>query len=209
MVGKVGQQAGEADVVRDYFANRVGEARHWIDTAEELVAAAAIFEEPIARWWKAMREGIDAVPPRPPFELHLMLMAYGLENYLKAVIVSRRPWHYRLEAYKTRRLPQVLNGHKLVELAKTARLALDSTEEDLLRRLTRAAVWAGRYPVPLSAVPDCTEYSDGKQYSLSWFGGADAENLAAFCARIRDILGLDHAAPLDTTGVAGPADPTT
>jgi hypothetical protein len=50
----------------------------------------------------------------------------------------------------TGRLPGRVKTHDLLRLVKDIGFAATASDEHLLRRLERAAVWAGRYPVGLS-----------------------------------------------------------
>jgi hypothetical protein len=69
---------------------------------------------------------------------------------------------------------------------------LSEEEEDLLRRLSRATIWAGRYPLPLEFRETATsqEFSDGKIWSVAHFYQNDAERVTNLALAIREALGL-------------------
>ncbi len=75
------------------------------------------------------------------------------------------------------------NDHDLSRLVRRLDMSLDAHEEELLARLARCSVWAGRYPVP--AGPDgmrnIQEFSDGRNYLLAYFAAPDLQ-------RVHDLL---------------------
>ena len=116
-----------------------------------------------------------------------MLVAFAIENLLKANLVEKFYREFRGEFDSSGKLPQLLRSHRLFELATEAGLKTGVEEEDLLRRLTRAAIWAGRYPVPIEfgGLASGEEFSDGKVWSISYLGGKDVERLRKLISKIR------------------------
>ncbi|MBA4159739.1 MAG: hypothetical protein H0X65_20025 [Gemmatimonadetes bacterium] len=122
--------------------------------------------------------------------MYFMLVAYAMENYLKAALVQRHARTWKPEVERSGKLPQALKNHDLVELAQQVGFTLDLPEEDLLRRLERCSVWFGRYPIPLNARDlGPRAFSDGQQYNLSWFGGNDLDSVQALLQRFRTSFG--------------------
>lgn len=105
--------------------------------------------------------------------------------------MARNSSEFRSDFRKTLKFPAELKCHNLVKLAQKAGLHADLREEDLLRRLTRSAIWYGRYPVPLGykEVSGSETFSDGSNYSVSWFGGNDIERLNRFIESLAERLG--------------------
>jgi hypothetical protein len=93
------------------------------------------------------RRAIHALLP-----VYLMLVAYAVENILKAIIIVQNREHLASELAATQRLPKRMRSHDLVMLAQIAGTDLLTHRETelLLHRMSRSAVWYGRYPVPLS-----------------------------------------------------------
>ena len=79
-----------------------------------------------------------------------MLISFAVENLLKAAAVTRKGIEYMDRFQSTGKFPAELKQHDLVKLAKLLDLEVNQDEEDLLRRLTRAATWFGRYPAPVN-----------------------------------------------------------
>jgi hypothetical protein len=154
----------------------------WISRAEDLLDAAAkvepSVEEQLKRiygpdWWKKrdwFSEG--------PLPTYFMLAAFALENLLKAALVRKHEAEFRLQIETTHKLPDTLKTHDLFKLmAKFGLAPTDRMSENLVRRLTRAAEWFGRYPIPLKAdAVNLVKYSDGEEYSV-WL--VSAEDVAA------------------------------
>lgn len=122
-----------------------------------------------------------------------MLWSFAVENLLKAAIVRKDSKALMEQFQKKNKFPSKLKSHKLVDLVKEAGLAITLEEEDLLRRLTRSAIWNGRYPVPLDfkEMSGVEEFSDGQSYSISWRGRDDIGTLDALLSKIEQHLGRD------------------
>ena len=69
-----------------------------------------------------------------------MLAGMAIEDMLKGAIVQAMPPNQRTTPPR---------GHDLVDLSKKARRSWNSSQIDLLKRLTTFIIWAGRYPVAL------------------------------------------------------------
>ena len=119
-----------------------------------------------------------------------MLLAYAVENLLKAAIIRKYSYEYKKQFRKTLKFPKELKCHDLVQLAKKAGLKFTMKEEDLLRRLTRSAIWYGGYPVSLeyTQLSGAETFSDKKEYFVSWFGGNDVKRLNGFIENIKARL---------------------
>ena len=136
---------------QQWYRNTVFAEPFWIEKAKALTEAAAKLERSIARGWAEdakSRRSIHALLP-----VYLMLTAYAVENILKATIIARAREELAGSLAKAHKLPERLRSHDLVDLARAASShTLESPEtEELLRRMSRSAIWYGRYPVPLSS----------------------------------------------------------
>lgn len=175
---------------------------HWITKADDLLASAALLEPEVRKVWKNLREyhaqkvhktsdKVSLIPDRH-IAIYLMLVAFAVENLLKASVVRDKKLEYEREFERSGSLPKELKSHDLTDLARRAGLRFDIAEEDLLRRLSRSAMWFGRYPVPLhykqTALAEM--FSDGKHHSVSYLGGSDIDRLNVFIDRIRVELDL-------------------
>lgn len=173
--------------------------RHWIRSAQDLLASARELEPKIEALWESYRahskdKGVRLRPDhfQGPY---FMLIAFALENLFKAGLVSKSSWRYKQEFRENHKFPSDLKGHDLVELATKSGFDFGLEEEDLLRRLTRHAIWAGRYPVPIhykkTAVIE--EFLDGNEYHISWFGGNDLEKIKALLENVSAYVGASNA----------------
>jgi hypothetical protein len=86
----------------------------------------------------------------------------------------------------------LLKTHDLFALAKEVGLSTGTEEEDLLRRLTRSGIWAGRYPIPIDfgELAGVEQFSDGKIWSVSYLGGNDIDRLRELVRKIRSDFSL-------------------
>ena len=123
----------------------------WLWSAERLFyGGQQVWALAAAQWPTPKAERHPAAPGQ--FGTAFLLFGYGFENALKGLIV-----HREVSAGRT-----VLNGrklkrgilrtdHNLVELAKSAHVAMSAADKNLLDRLREHVEWAGRYPVMLDA----------------------------------------------------------
>ena len=189
---------------RSNYASTLVSQSDWKRHAEALLAAAALVEPRVIEVWRHNSEWLRCREERDPnteylyskptevFAIHFMLVAFAIENILKAALVRQNYWQYREEFEKTGQLPKALRKHELFKLAKQIGLHLSDEQEDLLRRLARAATWAGRYPLPVEfqATASGEEFDDGKVWSVSHFFQNDAERVTRLAAEIRTSVGI-------------------
>ena len=183
-------------VHRQNYLSRAFGYIHWISKAKELLQSAKLIEPEVVRLWSNYRANLDGenneLLPDYYQSTYFMLIAYAVENLLKAAIIREKSFEYKREFSETLRFPKELQSHDLVELARKANLNISREEEDLLRRLTRSAIWYGRYPVPLDYkdISGVDIFSDGKKYFVSWFGGNDLERINKFIESLKDRLNI-------------------
>ena len=169
---------------------------NWISTARHLYECAKTLEPEVAAVWESYRaKSHDMSLPLKPDHyqgVYFMLLAFAVENLLKAAAVTQRSHEYRDAFRATKKFPKELQKHDLIKLAQLVELQFDEREEDLLRRLTRSAVWFGRYPAPLdySAMSGTEKFLDDNEYAVSWFGGKDVERLNTFITSLPTRLNL-------------------
>ena len=169
---------------------------HWISKAKDLLESAKLIEPEVVRLWKNYHANLDGntdgLLPDHYQGTYFMLIAYSVENLLKAAIIRGKSLEYKRKFSQTLRFPKELQSHDLVKLARKAGLHFSREEEDLLRRLARGATWYGRYPVPLhyKHSSGAETFSNGNEYSVSWFGGNDVERLSKLVDMIKENLNI-------------------
>ena len=183
-----------------YFSNyRMGllSASAWQRQAKALLRAASLLETEVRDIWKHNMKWLknqDNMNARATeiFAVHFMVVAFAIENLLKAALVRSEYAALRASFEKSGRLPAALKSHDLFGLAQRVGFAPTLEEEDVLRRLTRAAVWAGRYPVPseFRDAASSEEFSDGNAWSTAHFFEDDPERLERFVSRLRNEIGM-------------------
>ena len=134
------------------------------DTPEDILAFNRFGKSPIS-WFeqsKGLHWAADALwklaPDKQsrhsrPFDRPIALMLAGLaiETLLKMVIVYEHCKAQEFPGRSTNKKEFLQPLHKLRELAAKTRLRLNKTDRATLDELTNYILWAGRYPVPMSA----------------------------------------------------------
>ena len=164
----------------------------WTRVANGLLDSAHQLEPEVAAIWKGLREWHETKDRKKLksdeiLSIYLMLTAFAVENLLKAELVRQCYHEFKEEFDSSGKLPPLLKTHDLFTLAKRVDLSMGSDEEALLRRLTRAAIWAGRYPLPIEFgdLSGSEEFSDGKTGSVSYLAGNDVPRLKRLIDKIR------------------------
>lgn len=132
------------------FQDTVLDPKAWKRSALALIEAAALLEPSVERFWQDVRTG--ASWNDEGVAIYFMLSSFALENLLKARLVEQQQPEIKKALTSGSGLPGMLKNHDLYKLTCMVGLKeLAAEEEVLLKRLTRSAVWYGRYPVPVTA----------------------------------------------------------
>lgn len=191
-------------VHRSNFESAAFSSNKWIQKGIDLFESAKLLEPRIQELWGYWRSNSKGKPTTHVTNhflvTYFMLMSFCVENFLKAALIQAGSAQYKRDfrscvdsgTRSGKCFPADLKTHDLFDLSVKANLNLQEGEEDLLRRLSRCAEWAGRYPSPLryEDMSGVERFSDGEDYSLSWFGGRDVEKLNSFIPSLPQRLGL-------------------
>jgi hypothetical protein len=170
----------------------------WLAKAEELLGAAALLELQVLAVWQSRRASSESIGlPAGILEIHLMLLAYAVENIFKAALVKARTQEFRDEFERTSRLPNELRkrGHRLIDLAQSVGFNPTRDEEGLLRKSTRASRWSGRYPVPVKLRERETSevFRDGTSWPTAFNFRTDIDQVKDLILKIKRDLSLGAA----------------
>ena len=181
------------------YSERLSDWKLWENKADELLKAAKLLEPHVREYWSTVTTNFEEgrysdplktprTPPSNPQSAYFMLVAYALENLLKAIIIRHR--QNDLRGRLLRNLPGVVKTHNLRDLAKKANVPVTVGEEDLLHRLCWQSTWAGRYPIPVeaSALKNVETYSDGKSYLMACFYLGDVDHLTDLLKRVKTLI---------------------
>jgi hypothetical protein len=174
------------------FTERLLDTAAWIRKADELVAAARLLALEIrAQWAELVTEDGHVVHTSGRADVQgafFVLVAYAIENLTKAALIHREKAQFRNRLLKS--LPAFLSSHDLTHLAGKAGFSMSIVEQDLLVRLSRNSVWAGRYPVPTGpdALSAMAEYADGRSYLTACFYSSDVEQIELLFRRMRSSI---------------------
>jgi hypothetical protein len=186
-----------------YFSNYrmdLLSASKWRRQADALFEAASLLEVEVRAVWEHNMKCLQnpetmTIRATGIFGIYFMLIAFAAENLLKARIIGNEYAELRATYHEDGKLhgklPKALKSHELVWLAERVGFIPSLEEEDLMRRLTRAAVWAGRYPVPTEFrdAASSEEFRDGQTWGISYYSEDDPERVARFVTRLREELG--------------------
>ena len=159
------------------ISEQLTDVRLWIKKADELVSAANLLEVEVLKYWseiKVQNDRIVSIPDRKNVqEAYFLLIAYALENFLKAFLIHQN--QKTLKGRLLKKLPGYLKEHDLVQLASKIKFNIDVPEEEFLHRLSRFSVWAARYPVPIDPddLANMKKLSDGKAYFVAYYKPQD------------------------------------
>jgi hypothetical protein len=158
--------------IRD-FSQSVLSAEAWFRTADELIAAMDLLEPHVEGFWENVRSLVvavdetSAVPSerrtsvvpkhqksgaRSKHNLinqHMMLAGFAIENLCKGYLAGRLT-HEEREDVQAGFLPKSLRAHDVLNLVEQTGMTLSDPEKFLLKRITDAVLWWGRYPSPIS-----------------------------------------------------------
>jgi len=176
------------------FRSALLSSEAWLRKANDLLETAAVLEYRVRAVWEERRgfspPTAHAYSDSGVLDVHLLIVAFGIEGLLKSAVVRTRRDSLAVEFDRSAKLPRVLHTHDLVRLGHLAGFQTCLEEEGLLRRLTRVATWSGRYPLPVS-VEDRSSggtFSDRKRYPLAYHWPHDVDHLNALIARMRREL---------------------
>jgi hypothetical protein len=156
-----------------HFSQSVLSPEAWFRIADELIAAMNVVGRNVERFWEDFNSIIFAAdmttdPPttyqkgngsprhqetdrNTKHELtnqHMMLAGFAIENLCKGYLVGRLSPEEQ-EKVRAGKLPERLKNHDVLELVlSTGMEDLSDRVKDLLKRITEAAIWRGRYPSP-------------------------------------------------------------
>jgi hypothetical protein len=162
----------------------------WITKAEELLEVAGFLEPEIEKMWAEMREG--GFLKEHYITTYFMLTSYALENLLKALYIKTNYQKIEAELKESCELPKSIKNHDLWKLAKELDVVeREWGEETLLKKLSRSAVWFGRYPTPPKP-KDLKRFHDSEYENtpipFSSYMNTDLEEIRAIISRIKSKL---------------------
>jgi hypothetical protein len=172
------------------FKEKILNYKLWITKAEELLEVAGFLEPEIEKMWAEMREG--GFIKEHYITTYFMLSSYALENLLKALYIKTNNEKIKAELEESCKLPKSINNHDLWELGKDLDVvAREWGEETLLKKLSRSAVWFGRYPTP-SKQKDLKRFHDSEYENtpipFSSYMNTDLEEIRTIISRIKNKL---------------------
>ena len=122
----------------------------WWTQATRLILSARVLHAPALKYFTGTPE--EKVEGEAHLNAFFILASFAIENGMKALVVHNQATEIRKQLIERKKLPEILRTHDLLDLARLSSIPVLTKENELfLQRMTRYAVWAGRYPVPLHA----------------------------------------------------------
>ncbi len=193
-----GRKANWDDVYRVNYRATAFTHASWLRHARNLMAAARELEPDIRRMWESYRAHtkniFNVFKPSRFVNPYFMLSAFAIENLLKARLVQLHANAFRARFDRLQKFPHALKSHDLIRLAKASGERIYKAEEDLMRRLSINAIWAGRYPVPVEvrSMASIARYDDGQVHPVSWYGEHDFGRINALYNRFERLVEPDR-----------------
>jgi hypothetical protein len=191
------ESMGSENIHKSKYLKKLLNHEEWINTGNNLLASAALIEPMVDRFWEKWENFIRDPNYRKEQYSYLkyigpyfMLISYAIENLFKAAIVQRKKNDFKEYFERKGRLPKDLENHNLIHLANKSGFKAISAYEDLLRRLTRCAVWHGRYPLPLryKDIDPSEQFIDNEKRLVSYFSGDDIAKIRGLIKEIQYLL---------------------
>lgn len=182
------------------YSGSVANYRSWFAAADELQFSAELLKPQVTGWWAGLAEWKEAKErPRqfPALGCHsiaMMLFAYVVENLCKGALIRDGRVNVSRGTVAAAGLPKELKTHNLRKLVRAIGMENSDLDQELLARMTRAAVWRGRYPAPVKydETIHTLRLDNGNKHSAAWFGANDLERIESLVARIRGHLRADR-----------------
>lgn len=184
--------------VTEMFERTALNPQTWFAVAERLAAAAKAllptaksYDEcfvDAARSFAESGEETAVVTIEHPPDVRgiiLMLAAYAAENLCKGLLVARHREEVRFSLEESGTLPNYLMRHALPRLLEQVSYEPAQEERVLAWRLSRAAVWSARYPVP--AAPKKLRAGLDGATAGAWavFTSGDSRLVTEFLSRLK------------------------
>jgi hypothetical protein len=159
-IGHAGQHLYAAQVLLPYIQQRDAEIQQLINSAH--------------------RGTVQITPSLTG--IYFLHCAFSIENSFKCVIALKSIVEIGNEIRRTNKIPKLLLGHDLAELAVKASFSTGTDEEFTLAFLSRYGTWAGRYPLPVhndkNALTD--KLSNGAHYLMAGYRPEQVPAFATF-----------------------------
>ncbi|MFX1689282.1 hypothetical protein PWR05_32870 [Paraburkholderia sp. A2RI-6] len=155
------------------FNDGVLDPKSWIDTATELACTLNYLRTPAIDFFKATRSTLGQALPmnKRVHGCYLMIAGFVAENLLKAIVAKAASSQGTVDPTD---LLKEIKTHNLLKLAAKAGMPVTDSGRELLQRLTYFAVWAGRYPTPVSVADFKPQAISGaEKNTLNYVRGSD------------------------------------
>ena len=185
--GDVGWESEE-----QLFADVAVTWKQWLGSAGEHIFTAEILLphtlKQQAQIHELMEKNESASLPPSLTRIYFFHCALAIENAMKSVISSKHDAVIKKEMQAIAKIPKLLLGHDLIDLAKRADFETGIDEEYILSFLTRYGIWGGKYPLPIKNESNALteKLSDGNHYLVGGYNPETVPSFLTFCSNVYD-----------------------
>ena len=161
----------------------------WERKSKELLRAASLLRHQLEGHWSEILESKGVILGAPGMgdlqATYFILVGLAIENLCKGQLVGAR--QKDLQHRLIKKLPDYLSTHDLESLLHQLDFPFDGDQDrELLARLTRCSVWAGRYPAPANSdgMVNVREFESGRLL-LAHFTSGDLQRIDHLVDRIQ------------------------
>lgn len=145
------QESDQDGHQRRHFAKSGLNRENWFNIANGLVTSMRMLEPSIESYFEILATGDPSkLPKYDHFFTLLMLGGYAIENLCKGHLVTKLTKVELEHLRASGKFPCRLTTHLIEDYIKDVGLEISSTETELLKRVSQAVYWRGRYPIPKS-----------------------------------------------------------
>lgn len=167
--------------IKEEFELYALEPQAWLQSAENLFAAAKILEPNAVKWLMVETEDATLIQP------YYMLMGYAIESLFKGLFVIMGLYCIDNSIFKAKFNDN--GGHDLLCFDKVFWREPASPEDEwLLKRLSANISWAGRYPIAKNHHKMIGKDFKGEKQPLATYYDYDVHLINAYYESLHKIL---------------------
>ena len=164
----------------------IGQSPHmWLSSATQLKKAADLVAVELRKILSVYPYGRANYQDLVLFNSYMLLAGLSIENLTKGILIGRHPEAINADKFDLKLIVNGQGGHDLVYLANQVNIPYTATELNLMSRLAKFVIWAGKYPIHLKA----------KESDSPSFLTIDFDDIDKLFARLAGILETENPEP--------------
>ena len=175
------------------FSEQIKDTDLWSQKSESLFHVASLLRDQLETHWSKILESKGKVLGPPGMgdlqATYFMIVGFAIENLCKGELIRKNSEDLLNQMLK--KLPKYVSTHDLEFLLEKMKFPFDGDDDrELLARLTRCSIWAGRYPVPANSdgMANVREFESGRLL-LARFSSEDLGRIDELVHRVQRHAG--------------------